>query len=91
MEHKLFQRISLDVMIGSGSIGNESNYCLFVRGLQDNLEAAYRDVRQNPKLAQHFQKDAYDKGVRHMVFQAGDLVLCYNPQLKVQPTSSIAS
>ena len=81
-EHELFKRISLDVMIGSGSIGNESNYCLFVRGLQDNLAAAYRDVRQNLQAAQHCQKDAYDKGVRHMVFQAGDLMLCYNPLMK---------
>ena len=51
-------------------------------GLQDNLEAAYHDVRQNLKVAQHCQKDVYDKEVRHMVFQAGDLMLCYNPQLK---------
>ena len=39
-------------------------------------------MRQNFKAAQRRQKDAYDKGVRHMVFQAGDLVLRYDPQLK---------
>jgi len=31
-------------------------------------------VRQNLKVAQRRQKDAYDKGVRYMVFEAGDLV-----------------
>ena len=50
--------------------------------LQDNLEAAYRDVRQNLKEAQHCQKGAYNKGVRHMSIQADGLMLCYNPQLK---------
>ena len=50
--------------------------------LQDNLEAAYRDVRQNLKEAQHCQKGAYIEGVRHMAIQADDLMLCYNPQLK---------
>lgn len=39
-------------------------------------------MRQNLKVAQRFQKDAYDKGVRHMGFEAGDLVLHYDPQLK---------
>ena len=51
-------------------------------GLQDNLESGYRDMRQNLKVAQHCQKDAYGNRVRHMEFQAGDLMLCYNPQLK---------
>lgn len=88
-EHTPFQlmfgremRIPLDVMMGSGPMGNESSYSEFVADLQGSLEAAYRDVRQNLKVAQHRQKDAYDKGVRHMVFQAGDLVLRYDPQLK---------
>ena len=75
-------RIPLDVMMGSGPMGNESSYSEFVADLQGSLEAAYRDVRQNLKVAQRRQKDAYDKGVRHMVFQAGDLVLRYDPQLK---------
>jgi len=61
---------------------NTSSYSEFVADLQGGLEAAYRDVRQNLKVAQRRQKDAYDKGVRHMVFEAGDLVLRYDPQLK---------
>lgn len=40
-------------------------------------------MRQNLKVAQRHQKDVYDKGVRHMVFQAGDLVLHFDPQLKL--------
>ena len=75
-------RIPLDVMMGSGPMNNESSYSEFVTDLQGSLEAAYHDVRPNLKVAQCRQKDAYDKGVRHMVFEAGDLVLRYDPQLK---------
>lgn len=75
-------RIPLDVMMGSGPMGNESSYSEFIADFQGSLEAAYCDVRQNLKVAQCHQKDAYDKGVRHMVSQAGDLVLHYDPQLK---------
>ena len=39
-------------------------------------------MRQNLKVAQHCQKGAYNEGVRNMAIQAGDLMLCYNPQLK---------
>ena len=53
--------------MGSGPMGNESSYPEFVADLQGSLEAAYRDVRQNLKVAQRRQKDAYDKGVRHGV------------------------
>ena len=72
-------RITLDVMMGSQPMNNESSYSEFVTDLQGSLEAAYRDVRQNHKVP---RKDAYDKGVRHMVFEAGDFVLRYDPQLK---------
>ena len=75
-------RIPMDVMMGSGPMNNESSYSQFVADLQGNLEAAYRDVRLSIKIAQRRQKDAYDKGVRHMVFEAGDLVLRYDPQLE---------
>lgn len=59
-----------------------SSYSEFVTNLQGSLEAPNRDVTQNLKMAQRRQKDAYDKGPRHMVFQAADLALLYNPQLK---------
>ena len=39
-------------------------------------------MKQSLQVAQHQQKDAYDKDIRNMVFQTGDLVLCYTPQLK---------
>lgn len=68
--------------MGSEPIANESSYSEFVADLQGSLEAAYRDVRRNLKMAQSRQKDAYDKRLRHIVFQAGDLVLRYDPQLK---------
>ena len=53
-------RIPLDVMMGSGPMGNESSYSEFVADLQGSLEAAYRDVRQNLKVAQRRQKGAYN-------------------------------
>ena len=74
-------RIPLDVMMG-GAEDNERNYTEFVSDLQSSLETAYRDVRESLQVAQRRQKDGYDKGVKHMVFQPGDLVLRYTPQLK---------
>ena len=74
-------RVPLDVMMGRGT-DNDRPYTEFVADLQDHLEDAFRDVRQNLKVAQRRQKDAYDKGVKHTVYQAGDLVLRYTPQLK---------
>ena len=47
----------------------------FVDDLLENLETAYWDVRQNLKVAQWRQKDAYDKGVKHTDYQAGNFVL----------------
>lgn len=79
-------RIPLDVMM-AGAKDSECSYTEFVAGLQENLEAAYQDVRQNLKVAQRRQKDAYDKGVKHTVYEAGDLVLRYTPQLKPGETS----
>ena len=61
---------------------NERNYSEFVSDLQSSLETAYRDLRESLRAAQRRQKDCYDKGVKHMVFQTGDLVLRYTPQLK---------
>ena len=49
-------------------MGNGSSYTEFPADLQGSLEASYRDVRPNLKVAQRRQKDAYHKGVRHMVF-----------------------
>ena len=43
----------------------------------------HRDIRQNREVAQRRQKDAYDKGMKHTVYQPGDLVLRYTPQLKL--------
>ena len=74
--------IPLDVMMDSAPISNESSYSEFIADFQCNLEAAYGDVRQRLKVAQCRHKDAYDKEVRHMVFQAGDLVLCYHLQVR---------
>lgn len=74
-------RIPLDVMMG-GVKDSECSYTEFAANLQEDLEGAYRDVRENLKVAQRRQKDAYDKGVKHTVYQPGDLVLRYTPQLR---------
>ena len=67
-------RIPLDVMMGSAEV-DERNYLEFVSDFQRSLETAHRDVRESLRTAQRRQKDCYDKGVKHMVFQTGDLVL----------------
>ena len=72
-------RIPLDAMMGSADSTGHS-YTEFVADLRENLETAYQDVRQNLKMAQRRQKDAYDKGVKH--YQAGDFVLRFSPELK---------
>ena len=64
----------LDVMMGRAKV-NERNYSEFV--------SAYRDMRESLQAAHCRQKDCYDMGVKHMVFQTGDLVLRYTPQLKL--------
>ena len=71
----------MDVMMG-GVKDSECSYTEFAANLQEDLESAYRDVRENLKVAQRRQKDAYDKGVKHTVYQPGDLVLRYTPQLR---------
>ena len=58
------------------------NYLEFVSELHDRLSTANHYMRQSLQVAQHQQKDAYDKDIRNMVFQTGDLVLRYTPQLK---------
>ena len=72
-------RIPLDAMMGSADSTGHS-YTEFVADLRENLETAYQDVRQNLKMAQRRQKDAYDKGVKH--YQAGDFVLRFSLELK---------
>ena len=79
-------RIPLDVMVG-GAEDNECSYTDFITNLEEDLQTAYRDVRQNLEVAQRRQKDAYDKGVKHTIYQLGDLVLRYTPQLKPEEGS----
>lgn len=72
----------MDVMIGVAE-DSDCTYSEFVADLRKNLEDAYEDVRQNLKVAQRRHKDAYDKGVKHTVYQPADLVLRNTPQLKL--------
>ena len=58
------------------------NYSEFVSDLQSGLETAYRDVKESLRAAQRRQDNCYNKGIKHMVFQTGDLVLRITPQLK---------
>lgn len=61
-------RIPLDVMMGRAQ-DIECQFSEFVADFQGGLETAYRDMRQNLKVAPKRQKDAYDKGVSHTVFK----------------------
>ena len=60
----------------------ESTYTKFLVDLCERLIQAHQDVREKLKVAQHHQKDAFDKGVRYTVYQPGDLVLHFSPQIK---------
>ncbi|KAK3725843.1 hypothetical protein QZH41_014068 [Actinostola sp. cb2023] len=76
-------RIPVDVMIGMVP-EDESSECPYsesVSELRNKLAKGYEDVRTNLQAAQRRQKDAFDKGVRHTVYEPGDLVLRYSPQL----------
>lgn len=74
-------RIPLDIMMG-GAPESECPYSEFVANLQDNLEQAYSNVRENLNLDHRLQKDAFHKGVKHTVCQNGDFVFHYNPHLR---------
>ena len=62
--------------------GRKSTYTKFVVDLHERLIQAHQDVKEKLKVAQHHQKDALDKGVRYTVYQPGDLVLHFSPQIK---------
>ena len=74
-------RIPLDVMMGNAD-ETESTYIKFVVDLRERLIQAHQDVREKLKVAQRRQKDAFDKGVKCTVYQPGDLVLRFSPELK---------
>ena len=74
-------RIPLDVVIANAD-ESESTYTKFVVDLHEKLVQAHQDVREKLKVAQCRQKDAHDKGVKYTVYQLGDLVSRFSPQLK---------
>ena len=74
-------RIPLDVMIGNAD-ETDSTYTTFVVDLRERLIQAHQDVREKLKVAQRRQKDAFDKGLKYTVYQRGELVLRFSPQLK---------
>ncbi|KAK3727755.1 hypothetical protein QZH41_005220 [Actinostola sp. cb2023] len=76
-------RIPVDVMMGMvpEDESSECSYSESVSELRNKLAKGYEDVRTNQQAAQRRQKDAFDKGVRHTVYEPGDLVLRYSPQL----------
>lgn len=69
------------------------NYLEFVSELHDRLSTANHYMRQSLQVAQHQQKDAYDKDIRNMAFQTGDLVLraTHHSWNQVKQTNSIDS
>ena len=74
-------RLPLDVMMGDAN-DSESTYTEFVVDLREKLVQAHQDVKEKLKVAQRRQKDAFDKGVKYTVYQPGDLVLRFSPELK---------
>ena len=73
-------------MMMGGSEESERPYNEYVGDLQKNLEDASHDVRENLKVSQRHQKDAYHKGLKHTRYYTTDLFLRYTPRLKPEET-----
>ena len=81
-------RIPLDVMMAEETDAEpDCMYTDFVSDLRDNLVSAFRNVRNHLAAAQKRQKDSFDKGVKHTLYNEGDLVLKTDPQLKLDEAS----
>ena len=74
-------QLPLHVVMGQAN-KSESTYTKFVVNLGEKLVQAHQDVTEKLKLAQLRQKDAFDKGVKYSVYQPGDLVFRFSPELK---------
>ena len=72
--------ISIDGIMGKAP-DIECRFTKFVTDLEDGLETAYRNVRENLKVLQE-SKRTHDEGVKDTVSQTGDLVLPNTPELK---------
>lgn len=55
-------------------------YSSYAEDLAERMESAYREVRQNLKVAAERRKHSYDLRVRPASFAIGDVVLYYTPR-----------
>jgi hypothetical protein len=71
----------IDLIYGRPEVGqSDSNYSDYTLAMADKIDRAYRDVRQNLKVAANRMKHTYDLRVRPAKFAPGDKVLYYTPR-----------
>ena len=75
-------RLPLDVMVGNPDDAAPDRYGEYVSKLKNQLSDAFQDVRQHLKTAQQRQKEYFDRGVKERLYQPGDQVFLFDPQLK---------
>ena len=74
-------RLPLDVMVGYPE-ATPDYYGDYVSQLKSELSNAFQDVREHLRTAQHRQKEYFDRGVKERLYQPGDQVFLFDPQLK---------
>ena len=74
-------RLPLDVMIGELP-PSSATYGEYVTNLKTQQTSAFRDTREHLTTAQRRQKEYFDKHTKESLYQPGDQVFLYNPQLK---------
>ena len=74
-------RLPLDVMVGGPETAPDL-YGEYVSQLKNRLSNSFQDVREQLKTAQQRQQEYFDRGVKARLYQPGDQVFLFNPQLK---------
>ena len=74
-------RLPLDVMVGVPE-ATPDHYGDYVSQLKSQLSNAFQDVREHLRTAQHRQKEYFDRGVKERLYQPGDQVFLFDPQLR---------
>ena len=73
--------LPLDVMVGVPE-ARPDHYGEYVSQLKSQLSDAFQDVWEHLRTAQHRQKEYFDRGVKQRIYQPGDQVFLFNPQLR---------
>ena len=73
--------LPLDNMVGGPETAPDP-YGEYMSQLKNRLSNTLQDVREQLKTAQQRQKEYFDRGVKVRLYQPGDQLFLFNPQLK---------